>query len=68
MHPKVKIVLYGLSVFIIYTILAVILRKVTHHIPTEEEYFGLLSNKDLLLGLLLAVVLTFTHEQKKRLR
>ena len=68
MHPKVKIILYGLSVFIIYTILAIILRRVTHHIPTEEEYFGLLSNKDLLLGLFLAVVLTFTHEQKKRLR
>jgi hypothetical protein len=68
MHPKLKIVLYGVIVFILYTILAIVLRKVTHHIPTEEEYFGLLSNKDLFLGLLLAVVLTFTHEQKKRLK
>ena len=68
MHSKLKIVLYGLIVFILYTILAIIIKKVTHHIPTQEEYFGLLSNKDLLLGLLLAVVLTFTHEQKKRLQ
>ena len=68
MHPKLKIVLYGLSVFVIYTILAIALRMVTHHIPTEEEYFGLISNKDLMLGLMLAFALTFTHERRKKLK
>jgi len=68
MHPKLKILLYGLSVFLIYTILAVALRMITHHVPTEEEYFGLISNKDLLLGLMLAFVLTFTHERRKKLK
>jgi len=68
MHPTLKIVIYGLSVFVIYTVLAIVLRYVTHHVPTEEEYFGLISNKDLLLGLLLAVVLTFTHERRKKLK
>ena len=68
MHPKLKIVIYGLSVFLIYTILAIGLRYVTHHVPQEDEYFGLISNKDLYLGLLLAIVLTFTHVQKKRLK
>jgi len=68
MNPKIKIVVYGLSVFVIYTVLAIALRMVTHHVPTEDEYFGLISDKDLYLGLLLAIVLTFTHERKKRLK
>jgi hypothetical protein len=68
MNPKLKIILYGLSVFVIYTIVAIALRMITHHVPTEDEYFGLISNKDLYLGLLLAIVLTFTHVQKKRLK
>jgi len=68
MHPKIKILLYGLSVFLIYTVLAIVLRLITHHVPTEEEYFGLISNKDLLLGLMLALVLTFTHERRKKLK
>jgi len=68
MHPKFKIVLYGLSVFVIYTVLAIGLRYITHHVPGEDEYFGLISNKDLLLGVGLAFVLTFTHERKKKLK
>ena len=68
MHPKIKIVLYGLSVFVIFILLAVGLRMVTNHVPTEEEYFGLISRNDILLGLLLAFVLTFTHERRKRLK
>ena len=68
MHPKLKIVLYGLSVFVIYALLAIGLRYITHHVPEEDEYFGLISNKDLLLGLGLAFVLTFTHERKKKLK
>jgi len=68
MNPKLKIIVYGLSVFMIYTVLAIALRMITHHVPTEDEYFGLISDKDLYLGLLLAIVLTFTHERKKRLK
>ena len=68
MHPKLKIILYGLSIFVIYTILAIALRIITHHVPTEEEHFGLISNKDLLIGLMLAFVLTFTHERRKNLK
>ena len=68
MHPKLKTLFYGLSVFVIYTIMAIALRMITHHVPTEEEYFGLISNKDLLIGLMLAFVLTFTHERRKNLK
>lgn len=68
MHPTLKILSYGLSIFVIYAILVVALRTLTHHDPTDLEYFGLFSTKDILLGLLLSIVLTFTHERKKRLK
>ena len=68
MHPIIKTGLYGLSVFAIFTILAIVLRLVTNHTPVEGEYFGLISNKDILLGCALAFVLTFTHERKKKLK
>ncbi len=67
MHPVLKTLLYGLSIFVIYAVIVLILRHVINHTPTEYEYFGLFSRKDVLLGLVLAIVLTFTHERKKNL-
>jgi len=68
MHPKLKIILYGLSVFVIYTILAIALRMITHHVPTEDEYLGLISKKDILIGLMLTFVLTFAHDRRQNMR
>ena len=68
MQPIIKTVLYGLSVFAIYAIFVLVLRQVTNHVPAEGDYFGLFSTKDILLGLLLAVVLTFTHVRKQKLK
>jgi len=64
MHPKLKTVLYGLSVFAIFTILAVALRYFTSSTAQDLEYFGLFSKKDLFLGLIVALVVTFNHERK----
>lgn len=68
MQPIIKTVLYGLSVFAIYAIFVLVLRQVTNHVPTQDDYLGLFSIKDILLGLLLAVVLTFTHIRKQKLK
>ncbi len=64
MQPKLKTVLYGLSVFAIFTILAVALRYFTNSTAQDLEYFGLFSKKDLFLGLIVALVVTFNHERK----
>ena len=65
--PKIKPVLYGLSVFAIYIILSVVLRLISKRIPDDAEYFGIFSSTDLLIGIVVALVLTFTHERKKRI-
>jgi len=45
-----------------------ILKLITHRISSDAEYFGLFTNQDLLLGVVVAAVLTFSHERKKKLK
>jgi len=66
--PKLQPILYGLGVFAVFTILSVALKIITHRVSTDAQYLGIFSNKDLLLGLVVALVLTFTHERKKKLK
>lgn len=65
MHPILKTVLFGLGAFAVCTTLAVGLRHFTSSIPQNLEYFGIISKKDILLGLTVALVVTFNHERKK---
>jgi hypothetical protein len=67
-HPKLKPVIYGLIVFIIFISLSIILKMLTHRVSSTDVYFGVLSNKDMVIGFCIAVFLTFTNEQKKKLR
>jgi hypothetical protein len=49
-NSKLRPIIYGLGVFVIFTILAIALKIITKHTPTESEYFGLISKKNILLG------------------
>lgn len=68
MLPKIQPILYAVSAFIVFTILSVLLKFITNHRPTDDEYFGLFGKKDILLGALVALILTFSHERKKKLK
>lgn len=63
-----KTILYGLGVFSIFACLTYILRLVSNKMPENAEFFGVYTSNDLLLGVLVAVFLTFTHERKKKLK
>ena len=67
-HPKLKPILYGLGVFTVYIVLSLVIRLVAKRIPADAEFFGMFSTNDLLIGVVVAVVLTFTHERKKRIK
>lgn len=66
--PKLKPIIYGMIVFVIFIVLSVALKLLTHRVASADIYFGVLSNKDLLIGLFVAVFLTFTHEKRKTLK
>lgn len=68
MHPFLKTILYGLGVFVIFTTIAVILKLVTNQQPKEDAYFGLFTNSDIMLGIVVAIAVTFSYERKKRLK
>ncbi len=66
--PKLKPVLFGLIAFLIFTTLSLVLKLVTNRHSSEDIYFGVLSNKDLLIGLGIAVLLTFNNQRQKTLK
>lgn len=68
MSPKLKPVLYGLGVFAVYAILTYVLRIFFDRTSTDAEFLGIYSKNDLLIGVLVAVVLTFSHERKKNIK
>lgn len=68
MPTKLKPILYGLGVFAVYILLTYILRLVTNRMPNDADFMGVFTTNDLLLGLVVSIILTFSHERKKRLK
>ncbi len=68
MHPKLKPVIYGLGVFTVYVLLTYVLRIIFKRTTSDATIFGVYSTNDLLIGLLLAVVLTFSHQRRKTIK
>lgn len=67
MPQFVKTMLYGLGVFVVFTILATGLKFASNNLPIDADYFGLFTNNDLILGVVVAAVVTISHERKKRI-
>jgi len=68
LNPKIKLAIYGVIVFIVFITLTQILKIVTHQFPTDFNLATLFPQKDLILGALVAAVLTFSHYRKKKLK
>ncbi len=66
MHPKLQTLLFGLGVFAVFTTFAVGLRHFTSSTVQNLEYFGFFSKRDIVLGVIVALVVTFNHERKKK--
>ena len=67
MNPKLQTFLYGLGVFAVYMALTAILTWFSSNVPENPILFGIYTKEHLLLGLVVAVVLTFSHERKKKM-
>jgi hypothetical protein len=68
MPPIVKTLIFGVIAFVIFTILAVLLKLISGQFPEENAFLGIFTETDLFLGLVVAVVVTFSHERKKNLK
>lgn len=68
MNAKLKLLMYAISIFVVFLLLTWVLRLVSNNIPDETVLFGIYSSSDLLLGGVIAVALTFSHYNKMKLR
>lgn len=68
MPSYIKTILYAVSVFVVFTLIALALKYFSHRIPEDAEYFGLLTNNDLLMGALVAGVVTISHIKRRKLQ
>ena len=68
MNSKLKLVLYGIGAFAVFIVIVVVLRLISGDVPEDVILFNMFSKNDLLLGLAVAVVVTFSHDQRQRLK
>ena len=68
MNKKLKLFLYGAGVFCIYGILTWILKLVAKKMPEGDAFLGVFTSTDLWLGLAIAVILTYSHYMKMKIK
>lgn len=68
MSPIIKNVLYGIGVFSLFSVIALLLKYATNYTPIGNEVVGSFTSSDLMLGVVVAIVVTFAHIKKTRLK
>ena len=68
MNSRLKFIIYAISTFLVFLLLTWILRLMAGKLPIEDGILGVFKNSDLLLGLVVAVAVTFSHIQKRKLK
>ena len=68
MNSRLKLIIYAISTFLVFLLLTCILSLMAGKLPIENGILGVFKNSDLLLGLVVAVAVTFSHIQKRKLK
>ena len=68
MNSTIKLIIYAISTFLVFLLLTWILRLMAGKLPIEKGILGVFKNSDLLIGLVVAVAVTFSHIQKRKLK
>lgn len=68
MDIKIKLLLYGVSSFLVFGLLTWILKLIYGKLPIEGAFLGVFTNNDLLLALLVTVLLTVSYHQKRKIK
>ena len=68
MNQKLKLFLYGLVVFFVYAVLTWVRKLIAHKMPEGEAFLGVYTSTDLWLGLVIAIILTYSHYMKMKIK
>lgn len=66
MSPFAKKILFAISVFAVFMILATVLKLISGQQNGEAVILGMFSETDLLLGVAVAALVTFNRERKRK--
>ena len=66
MSPFAKKILFAISVFAVFMVLATVLKLISGQQNEEAVIFGMFSETDLLLGVAVAALVTFNRERKRK--
>jgi len=67
MNSKLQIFLYGFGVFAVYMALTAVLTWFSDSAPKNPVLFGIYTEKHIAIGFAVAIVLTISHERKKKM-
>jgi hypothetical protein len=66
LQSLLKSLQYAIGVFAVFIIFTLVLRFLTKGVPEKINWPQLFSEKELLMGLVIAVMVTFMHIQKMK--
>lgn len=66
LQSRLKSLRYAMGVFVVFIIFTLILRFLTKGVPDKINWAQLFTEKELLMGLIIAVMVTFMHIQKMK--
>ncbi len=67
MNSILRLVLYGIGVFVVYLILIALVVWVSGNHSENAILFGIYTKQHFLIGLAVAIVLTISHDRKMKM-
>lgn len=68
MKSKLNLVLYAAAAFVVFMALTWVLKLAGGKLPVEDGILGVYRDSDFLLGIVVALIVTLSHVQKRKLR
>jgi hypothetical protein len=63
MKKKYRWIIRAVSAFVVYLLLVWILRYFSNQLPVEDGFLGIYKNTDYFLGVVVAILLTFSQKR-----
>lgn len=68
MNSKLSLLLYGIAAFLVFMVLTWLLKLAGEKLPVKDGFLGVYRQQDYIIGIVIAIVLTFSHAQKRKLK
>ncbi len=67
MNSKLSLLIYAVGAFLVFMLLTWVLKMAGGKLPVEDGFLGVFRKQDFIIGAVVAIVLTFSRIQKRKL-